>query len=184
MKCRAAEREAAGSWCPRAVPHSQKTQRQHDHRGEAGDQLNPLNPSLLDVVVPFRHFRPPKLTLIGPGLALLHGCFHVKTLNNQRGRPRVSVHIRALAGFRPTMAAGLGSTVVAHAREFRAADIQRTDQPTVQAIRHMGACCGRAASGRVPLRRNEVAMSHLLLVVDDRRSSAPKVVAASSIRDC
>src|SRR5262249_18864393 len=123
-----------------------------------------------------RHFGPPKLTLIGHGLALLHGCFHVKSLNNQRGRPRVSVHIRALAG--------LGSTVVAHAREFRAADIQRTDQPTVQAIRHMGACCGRAASGRVPLRRNEVAMSHLLLVVDDRRSSAPKVVAASSIRDC
>src|SRR5262249_62160349 len=33
-------------------------------------ELSDLNPSLLDVVVPFRHFGPPRLTLIGHGLAL------------------------------------------------------------------------------------------------------------------
>jgi tripartite ATP-independent transporter DctP family solute receptor len=46
----------------------------------------------------------------------------------------------ALAGFWPTMVlvAGLGATVMAHAREFRAADIQEADHPAVQAIEHMG----------------------------------------------
>jgi hypothetical protein len=47
-----------------ADPHSQKTQRQQDQRRKAGDQLNPLNPFLLDPVVPFRQLGP-KLTLIG-----------------------------------------------------------------------------------------------------------------------
>jgi hypothetical protein len=46
------------------VPHSQKTQRQHDHCKEAGDQLNPLNPVPLDPVVPFKQFGPPKLAVI------------------------------------------------------------------------------------------------------------------------
>jgi transposase len=54
----------------------------------------------------------------------------------------------------------------------------------VATLRYMGARYACAAERPGGKRRNEVVMSHLLLVVDDRWSSAPRVVAASSIRDC
>src|SRR5260370_35342833 len=43
----------------------QKTEHQHNQCREAGDQLNGLNQFLLDPVIPFGDFGPPKLTLVG-----------------------------------------------------------------------------------------------------------------------
>jgi hypothetical protein len=78
------------------------------------------------------------------------------------------VHVRAC----PALVAGHGSIALAHACESRVADVQDTPAPVAHVLRAAG-CPSE-----------EIAMSHLLVGLDDRWSSAPKVVAASSIRDC
>jgi tripartite ATP-independent transporter DctP family solute receptor len=50
------------------------------------------------------------------------------------------------------LVAGLGATVMAHAREFRAADIQEADHPAVQAIEHMGGSVTERSGNRHTVR--------------------------------